>query len=94
MIKFSDIMSMHAKTCKRDFDYKHATVCRLCMGKSCRHCGLKSFTRHHKLPAIINGLHADYCGPEKNILACQRPSTRVNNEYDVVMQFKEYAHCT
>ena len=35
-----------------EVEHKHGTVCRLCKGKKCRHCGYES-TKYHKQPGGV-----------------------------------------
>lgn len=58
------------------------TICRLCGGAACRH----EDWRRQRTPAAIKGLHSSWV--TKDIIASQRPSSRLIREHEVVRQFK------
>lgn len=64
------------------FDQKSTFICKFCGGKSCKHENWLTQTE-----SAIKGLNSDWVS--NNILAMQRPSSRLIKEFDVVQQFKE-----
>eukprot|EP00741_Cyanophora_paradoxa_P012479 tig00020610_g12058.t1 len=59
--------------------------CTFCGGKTCKH---EDFRRQGGASAI-DGLHSSWVTP--NLLAMQRPSTRIIKEHDVLAQFKKHS---
>lgn len=59
-------------------------MCYFCGGKSCKHENWKNNPRN---PKGLDGLHSDWI--TKDILATQRPSSRIIKEYGLVDRFKK-----
>lgn len=57
-------------------------LCRFCGGRSCKH---EDWTRQGDKSAI-RGLNSNWI--TKDVLACQRPSSRLIREFDVIAQFQ------
>jgi len=64
------------------FQKKNRFICMFCGGKSCRH---ENWLNNKN--AVIKGLDSDWITDD--ILAMQRPSSRLIKEFDIVQQFKE-----
>ena len=64
-------------------------TCMLCGNKDCKHCGINSYNRKKAKPNPINGLHCDFIGDANEVLATQRPSSRIIAAFDIVEQFKK-----
>lgn len=63
--------------------------CFFCGGKECKYENWKLWTNDHNHPNAIDGLFSNWITP--SILAMQRPSTRIINEYQILNQFKQYS---
>lgn len=59
-------------------------LCRFCMGKSCKH---ENWKKNPKNPAGLDGIHCDWI--TEDILATQRPSSRIIKEYNLIESFKK-----
>lgn len=59
-------------------------ICRFCGGKSCHH---EIWTNNPV--SIIRGIDTDWIVP--SIMASQRPSTRLMEEYDIMAQLKSHS---
>jgi len=64
------------------FDQKLTFICKFCGGKTCKHENYLSYPN-----SAITGLNSDWI--TTNILATQRPSSRIIKEFDIIKQFKE-----
>lgn len=63
---------------------QHRTfICRFCLGASCKRENYKL----QKRPCAVDGLHSDYVTDD--IVAMQRPSTRLIKEHSIIDQFKK-----
>lgn len=65
-----------------DWKNKSQLICMTCRGKSCKHENWKLCTN----PAI-KGLNSNWIND--NIIASQRPSDRLIEEFDMIKQFKD-----
>jgi hypothetical protein len=70
------------KTKGRAFENKGSFTCYFCMGKGCYY----EDWNNHPNPAI-RGLNSDYITPY--VIASQRLSTRLIEEFDLMKQFNE-----
>jgi len=66
----------------RPFTRVTPLICAFCGGKSCKH---ENWMTHPT--SAIKGLNCDWI--TDNILATQRPSSRIIAEYKIIEQFKE-----
>ena len=65
--------------------FHHKLRCTFCRGKYCNRCGPTAFLS--QVPrGPIDGLHSNWVTGD--VLACQRPSTRIIKEFDLINQFK------
>lgn len=64
------------------FQYKDSFICRFCGGKTCKHENYLTYKG-----SAIKGLNSDWI--TDNILASQRPSVRIMEEFDIVKTLKE-----
>lgn len=58
-------------------------ICRFCGGKSCKH---ENWRKNKRNPPELEGLNCDWITP--NLLATQRPSSRLIKQYDLLEKFK------
>jgi len=65
------------------FKQKDTFICKFCGGKTCKHENYLSYPN-----SAIKGLNSDWI--TNNILATQRPSSRIIKQFDIIKQFKEY----
>lgn len=63
----------------------HQFRCVFCMGRNCNRCGHTAFMRQTP-PGPIDGLHSNWVTGD--VLACQRPSSRIIEEFDLIGQFR------
>lgn len=71
------------KTKARDFENKGSFTCTFCSGKKC------AFENWHNYPdSFIPGLSSHLITP--HIIASQRPSNRLIEEYNLIDKFEEY----
>lgn len=59
--------------------------CLFCGGRSCKHENWETLTTG---TAAVKGLHSNYI--TEDLIASQRPSTRIIHEYGVIETLKEY----
>jgi len=64
------------------FDQKCTFLCKFCGGKTCKHENYLTYPN-----SAITGLNSDWI--TNNILATQRPSTRIIKEFNIIKQFKQ-----
>jgi len=64
------------------FKQKDTFICKFCGGKTCKHENYLTYPN-----SAIKGLNSDWI--TNNILATQRPSTRIIKQFDIIKQFKE-----
>ena len=71
-------------TTRREWEPKLKLQCSLCGGSACKRCG----TRAAALQSLnaVPGLHSDYV--HERIVAMQRPSGRLMEEFDIVNVMK------
>jgi hypothetical protein len=82
-IRGQSAMREEVRTQSRRFERRNKIRCTFCGGKK---CAREDWTRHSN--AAIRGLHSDWIN--ENILATQRLSSRIIQEFDIIQQFKEY----
>ena len=81
-IRGQSAMREEVRTQSRRFERRNKIRCTFCGGKK---CAREDWTRHSN--AAIRGLHSDWIN--ENILATQRLSSRLIQEFDIIQQFKE-----
>eukprot|EP00939_MAST-03C_sp_MAST-3C-sp1_P002800 g2800.t1 len=64
----------------------HKVRCTFCRGKYCNRCGLTAFLNQTPR-GPIDGLHSNWVTGD--VLACQRPSSRIIKEFDLINQFRK-----
>ena len=65
--------------------FHHRLRCTFCRGKYCNRCGPSAFLNQLP-PGPIDGLHSNWVTGD--VLACQRPSSRIIREFDLIDQFR------
>ncbi|CAM9885456.1 unnamed protein product, partial [Chrysoparadoxa australica] len=74
------------RTRPRSWEHKYSTKCRFCGGPVCLRCSEMCALRY--TGAAIKGIHSDWITDQ--ILAMQRPSSRLLEKYNLVSAFKQH----
>ena len=75
------------ETKARNFEVVGSFTCTFCSGKNCSYENYKNFP-----DSVIKGLSSHYITP--NIIASQRPSNRLIEEFHLIEKFQEYVSLT